>query len=127
MKFETFRQKYAEWIDKELDSVLDDELLREYVKGGKRLRPVALILSYLANNGQDVNTILKNAVGIELYHNFTLIIDDIIDDDKIRRGRDSLHVTLEKIHSGKGTDLAVLYALRLRNKAASMIKEKELP
>jgi geranylgeranyl diphosphate synthase type I len=59
--------------------------------GGKRLRPVLSLLSAEAI-GEDVNRILPAAVAIEIIHNFTLIHDDIMDKDALRRGVPTVHV-----------------------------------
>ncbi len=58
--------------------------------GGKRIRPLLVLLSCDAF-GQQVNKALNPAFGIELFHNFTLIHDDIMDKAAIRRGRATLH------------------------------------
>lgn len=59
--------------------------------GGKRLRPAVLILSAEAL-GSDLKSVLPAAVAVELVHNFTLIHDDIMDRDDIRRGMPAVHV-----------------------------------
>ncbi|HJH32797.1 MAG TPA: polyprenyl synthetase family protein [Methanosarcinaceae archaeon] len=59
--------------------------------GGKRLRPATVILAAEAV-GSNVNAVLSAAVAIELVHNFTLVHDDIMDKDGIRRGVPSVHV-----------------------------------
>ncbi len=59
--------------------------------GGKRLRPATMILAAEAV-GSDVDTVLPAAVAVELIHNFTLIHDDIMDRDDIRRGMPAVHV-----------------------------------
>ncbi|MCL7414764.1 MAG: polyprenyl synthetase family protein [ANME-2 cluster archaeon] len=72
-----------------------DELYRAmrylFDAGGKRLRPAALILSTEAvgGNPQDV---IPAATAVELVHNFTLIHDDIMDADNLRRGLPAVHV-----------------------------------
>jgi geranylgeranyl diphosphate synthase type II len=58
--------------------------------GGKRLRPILLILSSEAVGGKKENA-LNAAVGIELLHDFTLVHDDIMDHDSMRRGRPTVH------------------------------------
>lgn len=58
--------------------------------GGKRVRPMLAALSYqLFNN--DIQKIIKPAIAIELFHNFTLIHDDIMDDAPLRRGQATVH------------------------------------
>jgi geranylgeranyl diphosphate synthase, type I len=59
------------------------------LNAGKRLRPVLLLLSTEAHNG-DWQQALPAAAAVELLHNFTLIHDDIEDGDTMRRGRPTL-------------------------------------
>lgn len=58
--------------------------------GGKRMRPVMTLMGYdlFGNNVKDA---LEAAVGIELFHNFTLIHDDIMDKAPLRRGQATVH------------------------------------
>jgi len=58
--------------------------------GGKRLRPILLILSARAVGGRDEQA-CDAAVAIELLHNFTLVHDDIMDHDHLRRGHATVH------------------------------------
>jgi geranylgeranyl pyrophosphate synthase len=58
---------------------------------GKRLRPLLVILSGLSLNGK-LESLLYPAVAIELLHNFTLVHDDIMDNDDVRRGQPTVHV-----------------------------------
>ncbi len=55
--------------------------------GGKRLRPFLLIEFYLGLEGDDLKTALKMAAAVEIFHNYTLLIDDIIDRGEFRRGK----------------------------------------
>ncbi|CAM4028179.1 geranylgeranyl diphosphate synthase, type II [Pedobacter westerhofensis] len=59
--------------------------------GGKRIRPVLLLLSSELFN-DDVAIAVEGALAIETFHNFTLIHDDIMDNAPIRRGKDTVHV-----------------------------------
>ncbi len=59
--------------------------------GGKRLRPILLLLSNKAVGG-DLEQAIDAAVAIELLHNFTLVHDDIMDHDHLRRGHPTVHV-----------------------------------
>lgn len=58
--------------------------------GGKRIRPV---LSLMACNlfSDDVSAVLKPAVAVEVFHNFTLVHDDIMDNASIRRNHPTVH------------------------------------
>jgi geranylgeranyl diphosphate synthase type II len=58
--------------------------------GGKRLRP-ALLLMACDLFGGDVDKAVSPALAIELFHNFTLVHDDIMDNAPIRRGKPTVH------------------------------------
>ncbi|MEE2699898.1 MAG: polyprenyl synthetase family protein [Bacteroidota bacterium] len=64
----------------------------EYVMGmgGKRLRPILLLMGHqlFADN---IEKAISPAIGIEIFHNFTLLHDDIMDQAPIRRGRQTVH------------------------------------
>ena len=67
-----------------------------YVKhGGKRLRPSVLMLSCMAVGGTR-EMALPAAAAVELFHTWTLVHDDIIDNDNLRRGRETVHITAGK-------------------------------
>lgn len=58
--------------------------------GGKRLRPVLTIMACEAFGG-DTEKAIKPAVGLEMFHNFTLLHDDVMDNSDMRRGRATVH------------------------------------
>jgi len=58
--------------------------------GGKRMRP-ALTLLACDLYGGDINKALMPALGLEIFHNFTLIHDDIMDLAPIRRGKETVY------------------------------------
>ena len=59
--------------------------------GGKRVRPVIVMLVAQAYGAADED-VLDVALAVEIFHNFTLVHDDIMDDADERRGRPSVHV-----------------------------------
>ena len=59
--------------------------------GGKRVRP-SLVLMACDAFGGNVEQSVAPAVGLELYHNFTLLHDDVMDKADIRRGKPTVHV-----------------------------------
>ena len=68
--------------------------VRSYpLRGGKRLRPALLLWSCGALGG-DPEKALHAAAAVEVYHNWTLVHDDIIDEDLTRRGQPSTHAEL---------------------------------
>jgi geranylgeranyl diphosphate synthase type II len=64
----------------------------EYVLsiGGKRIRPVLALMGYNLWK-EDPESILMPAVGLETYHNYTLLHDDLMDQADMRRGHETVH------------------------------------
>ena len=58
--------------------------------GGKRVRPV-LTLMACDTMGGDTATAIDAALGIEMFHNFTLLHDDVMDNADVRRGKTTVH------------------------------------
>ncbi len=58
--------------------------------GGKRIRPV-LALAACAALGGDIDKAKNQALGIEMFHNFTLLHDDVMDKADMRRGKPTVH------------------------------------
>ena len=70
--------------------------VRDYpCRGGKRLRPAMVIWSCELFGGS-ADQALPAAAAVEIYHNWTLVHDDIIDRDDLRRGQPTTHVTLRQ-------------------------------
>ncbi len=59
--------------------------------GGKRLRPILVLLSAKAVKKNSSSSFYNAAIAVELLHNFTLVHDDIMDNADMRRGRTTLH------------------------------------
>jgi len=73
---------------------LVDAVLAYPEAGGKALRPAMLTWSCLALGGPRAAAIRAGSA-VELYHTYTLVHDDIIDRDPVRRGRPSVHALME--------------------------------
>ena len=58
--------------------------------GGKRVRPVLTMLAYNLYK-DDPLSIMSQALGLETYHNFTLLHDDLMDHADMRRGHETVH------------------------------------
>jgi geranylgeranyl diphosphate synthase type I len=90
----------CQWIR---NYILDDRFIRRfnppdiewavtaYVRyGGKRLRPAILLFACGAVGG-DEQVALPAAAAVEIFHTWTLVHDDIIDRDPLRRGKETVH------------------------------------
>lgn len=71
-------------------SGLYDPIRYTLASGGKRLRPT-LLLAVVQALGGDVKAAMPQALGIEMFHNFTLLHDDVMDNADVRRGRPTVH------------------------------------
>ncbi|MDL2305194.1 polyprenyl synthetase family protein [Bacteroides sp. OttesenSCG-928-D19] len=58
--------------------------------GGKRIRPVLMLMAYNLYE-EDVKPILPSAAAIEIFHNYTLLHDDLMDHADMRRGKTTVH------------------------------------
>ncbi len=88
----------------------------EYVLGlgGKRIRPVLMLQAYNLYR-EDVKAILPQAVGLETYHNHTLLHDDLMDNADMRRGNPTVHVKWDANTAILSGDAMLVLAYRLMN------------
>ena len=93
--------------------------------GGKRMRPILLLLAHQIFN-QNLNTAIKPALGIEIFHNFTLLHDDIMDDAPLRRGRQSVHEKWSPNVAILSGDTMLVQAYQLMSEAPSEVLKKSL-
>ena len=97
MNADEYIKSRAETIEKAIYSNIPAEpkevygMLGEFIsRGGKRIRPILVLASASACGGKEGEAV-PFAVGIELFHNFTLIHDDIEDSSPMRRGKPTIH------------------------------------
>lgn len=60
--------------------------------GGKRLRPTLCLLGAQLFSSAPNPAVMHAALALEIFHNFTLLHDDVMDDAKVRRGRECVHI-----------------------------------
>lgn len=98
--------------------VIEKSVLSYILRGGKRLRPAVVLMACGAVGG-DIETALPVAVATELFHTWTLVHDDIIDNDELRRGYPTIHIEAKEYAKEKlkfnsvqaekyGQDIAIL-------------------
>ncbi|GGN91592.1 polyprenyl synthetase family protein [Haloarcula pellucida] len=88
-----YLERRRDRVEERLEAVLDgiepeelaDEVRHVALSGGKRVRPTVTVLVCEALGGEPADAV-DFAVGIELVHNASLVIDDIIDESELRRG-----------------------------------------
>lgn len=85
------RDEIAHWID-----ICDEEIRKplrwQFIAGSKYFRPLTVFSCYRAQSDDDIPpTVARSALLIELFHNVSLVIDDIVDNSETRRNRLTLH------------------------------------
>lgn len=116
-------KKYSRDIDDEIQnslSTVDPEDLMKSAQhlikaGGKKIRPSMVVLSAEAVGGNP-DEAFKTAAAVELIHTFSLIHDDIMDKDDMRRGKPSVHILW-------GEPMAILAGDTLFSKAFETVLE----
>ena len=105
--------------------------IKYFVKSpGKRLRPIiVLFLGELFKNSKEDS--INGALGVELLHNFTLVHDDIMDEDDLRHNVATIHKKWDNAHavlSGDGLGaLGPLYIGKIKkNTLAILIRYNEV-
>ena len=86
--------------------------------GGKRIRPVLMLMAYNLYK-EDVDTILPQAAGLETYHNHTLLHDDLMDKAELRRNKQTVHKVWGENAAILSGDAMLILAYRLMADCAS--------
>lgn len=80
--------------------------------GGKRIRPVLVLMGADAF-GKDYEKAMRPAIGVETFHNFTLLHDDVMDKSDMRRGRQTVHRKYDENTAILSGDTMLTVATRL--------------
>ena len=88
--------------------------------GGKRIRPALVILACDLFDGEVASALIP-AVAIEIFHNFTLLHDDIMDRSERRRGSPTVHVKYNENVAILSGDVMSILASRLMNQAPAVV------
>ena len=91
---------------------LYEPIAYELSLGGKRIRPVLMLMAYNIYK-EDVERILPQAVGLETYHNHTLLHDDVMDKADMRRNKPTVHNVWNENTAILSGDAMLILAYRL--------------
>src|SRR5690606_27193737 len=80
--------------------------------GGKRIRPILLLMAVNLYN-DEVEDKLNLAHALEIFHNFTLVHDDIMDESFLRRGQQTVHIKYDMATAILSGDVMLLKAYNL--------------
>ena len=121
-----FLKNYTEYIEKkilEIDLPEKPNNLYEPIRyflnlGGKRIRPILTLLA-AELFGIKKDNVLYQALAIEIFHNFTLIHDDIMDEAMLRRNKETIHEKWDKNIGILTGDVMLIQAYQLLSKNIS--------
>ena len=91
---------------------LYEPIAYELSLGGKRIRPVLMLMAYNLYK-EDVESILPQAAGLETYHNHTLLHDDLMDKADMRRNKPTVHRKWDENTAILSGDAMLILAYRL--------------
>ena len=124
--------QYYDFVNKSLDSFVDslgESSIYDPIKyfldlSSKRIRPIATLISNKLFNDDD-DFAIHAALANEVFHNFTLVHDDIMDSSAIRRGKDTVHIKWDLNQAILSGDSLLILSYTLLEKYDSEI-QKEL-
>ncbi len=91
---------------------LYEPIAYELSLGGKRVRPVLMLMAYNLYK-ENVDAILSQAAGLETYHNHTLLHDDVMDKADMRRNKPTVHNVWNENTAILSGDAMLILAYRL--------------
>ncbi len=96
-EIDRLRSAIERWVA-EASSEIRAELEWQFLGSSKFYRPLTVFACYRAIHGPRVpDAVVRAAVAVELFHNMSLIIDDILDRSRERRGKATLHCRFGKL------------------------------
>ena len=124
--------QYYDYVNKSISSFVDslgESSIYDPIKyfldlPSKRIRPIATLISNKLFNDND-DFAIHAALANEVFHNFTLIHDDIMDSSAIRRGKDTVHIKWDLNQAILSGDSMLILSYSLLEKYDSEI-QKEL-
>ncbi|MDN3643125.1 polyprenyl synthetase family protein [Lutimonas halocynthiae] len=94
LTMEMYRNAFLTYLNEQKNNKEPENLYTpiDYIMGlgGKRIRPVLVLMSSDLFGG-DYNEAMEAALSVEMFHNFTLIHDDVMDKADLRRGNQTVH------------------------------------
>ena len=93
--------------------------------GGKRMRPILVLMAYQLF-GKNIEKAIPPALAIEIFHNFTLLHDDIMDNAPLRRGQKTVHEKWNKNVAILSGDTMLVQAYKLMAEVDNTIVKQVL-
>ena len=114
-----YRNRFDSYLNTYQFEVAKSDLLHAFIYimslGGKRLRPVSLLMTH-SFYSDDTEMAMPAALATEVFHNFTLVHDDIMDRAPLRRGKDTTHIRYGINTAILTGDVMLIYVYKLLRK-----------
>ncbi len=91
--------------------------------GGKRFRPALFLMSY-SFFSDNIDEAVEPAIAMEVFHNFTLMHDDIMDESSMRRNKETIHMKWNRNTAILSGDAMLIKAYEYLNKIKSAKKDE---
>ncbi len=125
--------RYYDFVNKSLSSFIDSlgkssiyDPIKYFLElPSKRIRPIATLISNKLFNDDD-DFAIHAALANEVFHNFTLVHDDIMDSSSIRRGKDTVHIKWDLNQAILSGDSMLILSYSLLEKYDPEIQKKLL-
>ncbi len=95
---ERLRQAIADWLQG-TDPEMSEALGWQFLAGSKYFRPLTMFSCARAQTGEVSDRVIRSAVALELFHNMTLVVDDILDRSDTRRGKATMHARFGQLNA----------------------------
>ena len=97
----SFLEEKAKNAPDPYNRAVTEDILRFARAGGKRLRPLLVLVGYMGAGKEVDENIVRASISIELLHNYFLIHDDVMDEDELRRGQPTVWKSLQGKFDGE--------------------------
>jgi len=122
----TFQNRVENEIQKLFSNIVEPQNLYDPIKyvmslGGKRIRPVLCLAGCAVFNAEAVEDAVSSAVGLEIFHNFTLLHDDLMDRSDMRRNNPTVHKKWNDNTAILSGDAMMIMAIMQMSKAPARV------
>ena len=127
-----FLKEYTSKINNGLEDInlpqypvnLYDPLRYFFLLGGKRIRPILTLLAAEKFDKNGLNNPINAALAVEIFHNFSLVHDDIMDEAPVRRGQQTVHKKWDQNIAILSGDVMLVKAYQYLNSYSPQISQK---
>lgn len=118
---ERLRKAIADWLAG-TNAEMAEALSWQFLAGSKYFRPLTMFSCARAQTGQVAEYVIRSAVALELFHNMTLVVDDILDRSDTRRGKATMHAKFGTLNALMTSGYMTAEAYRMMAEDAQAVR-----